>query len=75
MQEALHFNRASVWNPDGERVWDLSYTDSTPDRVHITVPPEQAGKLWRATGGSFSLDPQIPPYFAPRRAKWFDPEE
>jgi len=72
--------RLSVWNPDGERAWDrsLSRTEwetAAPGRVRITVPEGQAGKLWRATGGSFTIDPQIPPYFSVSRMKWFNPEE
>jgi len=68
-------NRASVWDPDGRRVWDRSYTGDPPGRVEIAVPAGQDGKLWRATGGNFAIDPQIPPYFSLSRAKWFNPEE
>ncbi len=68
------FNRVSVWNPDGERVWDRSFTGTTPDRALIEVPPQDAGRLWRASGGGFVIDPQIPPYFSISREKWFDPE-
>lgn len=69
--------RASVWNPDGERVWDRSYAreDAPLDPVTINVPPGQDGKIWRITGGRFTLDPAIPPYFALSRAKWFNPSE
>lgn len=72
--ETPHFNRVSVWNPAGQRVWDLSYTDDSPERVTIEVPPEYAGQLWRATGGRFTIDPQIPPHFAVSRTKWFHPD-
>ena len=68
-------NRISVWNPDGERVYDHSYTGGPPDRVTIEVPPEHRGQVWRATGGTFTVDPQIPPYFSLTQSKWFDPEE
>ncbi len=72
--------RLSVWNPDGERVWDRSmtrseWTEAAPERAIIAVPAEQSGKLWRATGSSFTIDPQIPPYFSASRLKWFNPED
>ncbi|TVS20653.1 MAG: hypothetical protein EA424_02895 [Planctomycetaceae bacterium] len=67
-------NRVSVWNPGGQRVWDRSYSGDAPARARIAVPPGDAGRLWRATGGRFVVDPQIPPYFSVSRAKWFDPE-
>jgi len=72
--------RLSVWNPDGERVWDRSlfrteWETADPGRVKITVPEGQSGKLWRATGGSFTIDPKIPPYFSVSRMKWFHPEK
>ena len=71
------FNRVSVWNPEGERVWDLSYSsvEQGPRRVRIAVPSEHAGTLWRATGSHFVIDPQIPPYFSASRTKWFRPEQ
>ncbi len=69
-------NRASVWNPQGERAWDRSYhNDDVPVSAVITVPPGQDGKLWRVTGGSFIVDPQILPYFSISRGKWFNPAE
>lgn len=69
-------NRVTVWNPEGNRAWDLSYSAETPpERVVIDVPPEHRGALWKATGGSFEIDPRIPPYFSLRRTKWFNPEE
>ncbi len=67
--------RVSVWDPDGGRAYDLSYSGDPPPRIEIEVLPEHAGKLWRATGGPFNLDPQIPPYFSFSGRKWFDPEE
>ena len=67
--------RVSLWNPDGERVFDHSYTDSLPDRVEVEVPTEHAGEFWRATGGSFTIDPRIPPYFSVRRGKWLNLEQ
>jgi hypothetical protein len=70
-----HVNRVSVWDPDGRRVWDRSYHGDPPERVEITVPPDQDGKVWRATGGSFIIDPEIPPYFSLSRAKWFNPQK
>ncbi len=68
-------NRVSVWNPDGERAYDLSYSGDPPPRVSIEVPTGHAGKLWRATGGPFLVDPQVAPYFSSTRTKWFDPEK
>lgn len=68
-------NRATVWNPDGQRAWDLSYSGDPPERVLIEVSPEYAGKIWRATGGGFTIDPIIPPYFSVTSGKWFNPEE
>lgn len=69
-------NRVSVWNADGERVWDKSYSrGDTPEKVTIEVPSDQRGQLWKATGGDFRLDPHIPEYFSLRRSKWFNPEE
>lgn len=68
-------NRVSVWNPDGERVYDRSYVGDPPDRVTMEVPPGQDGELWRATGGPFIIDPRIPPYFSVSRSKWFNPEQ
>lgn len=69
-------NRASVWGPDNQRAWDLSYhNDDVPVSAIITVPPGQDGKLWRATGGNFIVDPQIPPVFSISRTKWFNPDE
>lgn len=68
--------RASVWNPDGERAWDRSFhNDDLPVEALVTVPEGQDGKLWRATGSNFEIDPQIPPYFSVSRTKWFDPME
>ncbi len=68
--------RGSVWNPDGERVWDLNFhNNDLPVEAVITVPPQQAGKLWRVTGDNAILDPQIPPYVSTARSKWFDPED
>ncbi len=66
-------NRLSVWNPDGDRVWD-GYGENEAQRAELTVPNEHAGRLWRVTGGSFQLDPRIPPYLSVSRPKWFDPE-
>ncbi len=67
-------NRVSVWNPDGERVWDRAYpAGERPSRTVIEVPAGQRGGLWRASGGSFILDPKIPPYFSVRPEEWFDP--
>ena len=68
-------NRVSVWDPDGRRAWDRSYSGPAPPRATIAVPTEHAGKLWRATGGDFVIDPQIPPYFSVSRTKWFNPEK
>ncbi len=74
--ESVRSSRVSVWNPDGERAWDRSYSrDTGLERVSINVPSEQRGKLWKATGASFRIDPQIPPYFSLRRRKWFNPEK
>ena len=68
--------RASVWNPMGERVWDRSFhNDDLPVEAIVTVPEGQDGKLWRVTGAYFEIDPQIPPYFSVSRTKWFDPNE
>lgn len=71
---AAPVNRVSVWNPDGARAYDLSYSGPPPPRIEIEVPPGQAGKLWRASGGPFQLDPQIPPFFSLSKRKWFNPE-
>ncbi len=68
-------NRVSVWNPSGVRVWDRSYSGDAPARARIEVSPADSGRLWRATGGRFLIDPQIPPYFSVSRAKWFNPVE
>ncbi len=69
--------RVSVWAPDGKRMWDRSYSveddPPTPPRVTISVPPGMDGTLWRATGGNFTIDPKIPPYFSLSGNKWFDP--
>lgn len=74
-----YVKRVSVWNPDNERAWDLSYSleddPNRPPRVTITVPEGMDGRLWRATGGDFSIDPQIQPYFSVSRTKWFNPEK
>ncbi len=74
-----YVNRVSVWAPDGERVWDHSYSveddPPTPPRATISVPEGMDGKLWRATGGNFTIDPKIPPYFSLSGDKWFDPGE
>lgn len=67
--------RVAVWRPDGSLAWDRSYADGSPPRVEIGVLPGQDGRLWRATGGRFVLDPRIPPYFSIHRAKWFNPED
>ncbi len=68
-------NTVSVSNPDGERIWYVTYArDEIPSRTMIEVPEEHRGQLWRASGGSFILDPQIPPYFAVRPEAWFNPE-
>ncbi len=69
------FSRVSVWNADGERVWDKSYTSERLERVTIPVPADQRGRLWGASGSAFVIDPRIPPYFSQNRGKWFDPEE
>ncbi|MCA1809365.1 MAG: hypothetical protein LC725_07955, partial [Lentisphaerae bacterium] len=71
----MPINRVSVWDPDGNRVWDQSYTGDPPERVEIAVSPEQSGKLWRATGGNFIIDPRIPPCFSVSRGRWFNPAE
>ncbi len=68
-------NRVGVWDPNGERAWDLSFEGDAPERVTITVPEGQDGQLWRATGGNFAIDPQIPPVFSSTRGKWFDVRE
>lgn len=68
------FNRASVWDPDGRRVWDRSYAFTAPGRTRITVLPGQTGRLWRASGAAFVIDPQIPPYFSISATQWFLPE-
>ncbi len=71
--------RVSVWNPDGERAWDHSYSleddPPTPPRATLSVPEGMDGRLWRVTGGDFVIDPKIPPYFSVSRAKWFNPEK
>lgn len=72
---AAPVNRVSVWNPDGERAYDLSYTGDPPPRIAVDVQPEHAGKLWRASGGPFQLDPQISPVFSLSKRKWFNPDE
>ncbi len=69
------FNRVSVWNPERERAWDRSFSGEAPGRVMISVPPEQAGRIWGASGGMFVIDPRIPPYFSASPARWFNPEE
>lgn len=70
-------DRYSVWNPEGKRVVDVygSAEEAESGQIKITVPPGQDGKLWRATGGGFLLDPKIPPYFSVTREKWFLPED
>lgn len=68
-------SRVSVWDADGQRVWDQSYVSERPERVVIPVPADQAGRVWGASGATFLLDPRIPPYFSQTRGKWFDPRE
>ncbi len=68
--------RVSVWNPDGERAWEHSYSlEDKPPHATLSVPEGMDGRLWRATGGDFVIDPRIPPDFSVSRAKWFNPEK
>ncbi len=69
-------HHTSVWSPDGKSVWShsMAYGEPNPERATIKVPVDQAGKLWRATGGDFTIDPQIPPIFSVSRSRWFNPE-
>jgi len=67
-------DRFSVWNPDGQRVHDGYPVAEESTNINVKIEPGQDGKLWRVTGGSFIIDPQIPPYFSVTRTKWFDPE-
>ncbi len=69
------FSRVSVWNPDGERAWDKSYTSERPGRITIPVPVDQRGRIWGASGSAFVIDPRVPPFFSQTRGKWFDPEQ
>ena len=82
----LHYSataRLSVWNPEGERVWEATQPgpevgpdDWVQHRAEITVPPGQDGKLWRVSGsGGLTFDPAIPPVFSTSRPKWFNPLE
>lgn len=72
--------RLSIWNPDGERVWEAAFSD-TPTLATITVPPHHSGKLWRLStpsanqGPRSKIDKQIPPIFAIDPHRWFDPRE
>lgn len=63
----------AVWDPDGKRTWEGGGENT--GRSVIAVPPAQAGKPWRVTGNTFTIDPQIPPYFSISRKKWFKPEK
>ncbi len=78
-QAREYAKRVSVWNPDGQRAWDHSYSlqddPPTPSRATLSVPEGMDGRLWRATGGDFVIDPNIPPYFSVSQAKWFNPEK
>lgn len=65
--------RVSVWSPNGERIVD-EYTGGDGARFSIPMSANQAGQMWRATGGSFVIDPAIPPYFSVAQRKWFDPQ-
>ncbi len=72
------FNRVSVWNPDHERVFDRSHEGADgPGRIAISVPPQDAGKIWGASSamGGFILDPVISPYISLTQQKWFAPEQ
>lgn len=68
------FNRVCVFDSEHRRVWDKSFANEAPGQVMITVPPDQAGKIWGVSGSAFTLDPAIPPYFSVSRVKWFNPE-
>lgn len=77
--------RFSIWSPDEERAWDLSFHEAhydgpRPARAVVPVSSEHAGQLWRITypqtlgdDRGFLLDPQIPPIFSGSKEKWFDP--
>lgn len=75
--------RASIWNPRGERVWDLNHHPGSHDggrNIEATIPvaAEDRGKLWRVTfpgGEPVILDPLIPRIFAIERNRWFDPAD
>ncbi len=68
--------RAIVWGPDGERVWDQHRTRADlPVEAVIDVPEGQDGKVWRVTGGTVVMGPQIPPYFSLSQSEWFNPEQ
>ncbi len=72
--------RATVWGPEGEKVWNLSSFTGAEETVTavIEVEPGQAGKLWRITypflrGRGPIFDEQIPPVFATEKSRWFAP--
>lgn len=67
-------DRFTVWSPERERIYD-GYGGRGLERQTIKVKPGQDGQLWRATGGSFRIDPAIPPYFSVTRNKWFNPTQ
>lgn len=62
-----------IRNPDGEVMWH--HTEQGRGNAEIIVPPEHRGRLWRIVGSDFIMDPQIPPYYAVDRDRWFNPNE
>jgi len=71
--------RMSVWDPNGERVWDVNDRDGGT-RAEIDVRPEHASRLWCVTvpaswAPRFRMDPRIPPVYAVDPSRWFDPNE
>ncbi len=77
-------SRASIWNADGEMVWNHNYPETAPPTditATIAVPADQRGRLWQVslpgirTWKTFLMDERIPAVYSTEKGRWFMPAQ
>ena len=77
--------QVTIWDADGREAWahrQLTRDYDASRKVvlaEVTVPPDQAGRLWRLTMPGmrtmpFRLGPELPRLLAHDPRRWFDPD-